>query len=160
MKQATESRTTVLNADQRAQVAAELQAELLELIDLTLQGKQVHWNLVGPYFRPLHLQFDEMVNEYRAWTDLVAERLVAIGVWPKGQAGTVAKESRLPALPEGAIDDRRAVALFTERLTAAASAARERMDRLEGADLASQDILIDVVRGLEKQLWMLEVQRT
>lgn len=160
MKQETASRTAPLNADQRAQAAAELQATLVELIDLTLQAKQVHWNLVGPNFRPLHLQFDELVNEYRAWTDLVAERIVAIGVWPKGQAGVVAKESPLPALPEGAVQDRRAVELFSERLAAVAAAVRERMDRLEDVDLASQDLLIEIVQGLEKQLWMLEVQRT
>jgi DNA-binding ferritin-like protein len=36
--------------------------------------------------------------------------------------------------------------------------ARERMDRLEELDLASQDLLIEVVRVLEKQLWMFRVQ--
>jgi DNA-binding ferritin-like protein len=31
------------------------------------------------------------------------------------------------------------------------------MDRLGEIDLVSQDVLIDVVRDLEKQLWMLRV---
>ena len=34
---------------------------------------------------------------------------------------------------------------------------RSRMDRLGEIDLVSQDVLIDVVRDLEKQLWMLRV---
>ena len=32
------------------------------------------------------------------------------------------------------------------------------MDRLGQIDLASQDVLIDVVRTLEEQQWMLRVQ--
>jgi hypothetical protein len=32
------------------------------------------------------------------------------------------------------------------------------MDRLGQIDLASQDVLIDVVRHLEEQQWMLRVQ--
>ena len=35
---------------------------------------------------------------------------------------------------------------------------RSRMDRLGELDLASQDVLIEVVRALEQQLWMLRVQ--
>jgi starvation-inducible DNA-binding protein len=37
---------------------------------------------------------------------------------------------------------------------------RTRMDRLGDIDLASQDVLIDVVRALEEQQWMLRVQLT
>ena len=33
------------------QTAAELQAMLVDLIDLALIGKQAHWNVVGPHFR-------------------------------------------------------------------------------------------------------------
>jgi starvation-inducible DNA-binding protein len=35
---------------------------------------------------------------------------------------------------------------------------RARMDRLGDLDLASQDVLIDVVRTLEQQLWMIRAQ--
>ena len=35
-----------------------LQAVLVDLIELSLQGKQAHWNLVGPNFRDLHLQLN------------------------------------------------------------------------------------------------------
>ena len=35
-------------------------------------------------FRSVHLQLDEMMTEYRAWSDVVAERIVAIGVAADG----------------------------------------------------------------------------
>ena len=35
---------------------------------------------------------------------------------------------------------------------------RTRMDRLGELDVASQDVLIEVVRELEQQLWMIRAQ--
>jgi DNA-binding ferritin-like protein len=39
-----------------------------------------------------------------------------------------------------------------------AERARERMDPLGDLDAASQDVVIEVVRALEKQLWMIRAQ--
>ncbi len=47
---------------------------------------------------------------------------------------------------------------LVSRLAAVTERIRGRMDRLGELDLASQDVLIEVVRELEKQLWMLRVQ--
>jgi DNA-binding ferritin-like protein len=43
---------------QREEVGQQLQATLVELIDLSLLGKQLHWSVVGPLFRPLHQQLE------------------------------------------------------------------------------------------------------
>ena len=37
-----------LGAHEREEIGRELQAMLLELIDLSLLGKQLHWSVVGP----------------------------------------------------------------------------------------------------------------
>jgi starvation-inducible DNA-binding protein len=47
---------------QRKAVGHELEATLHELIELSLIGKQLHWAVVGPLFRPLHLHLDELVD--------------------------------------------------------------------------------------------------
>ncbi|MGH8935017.1 MAG: Dps family protein [Acidimicrobiia bacterium] len=142
----------------RKEVGVELQSTLVELLDLTLQGKQAHWNVTGPGFRPLHLQLDEMVDEYRAWTDQVAERMAAIGVAPDGRARTVAEDSPLSELSADALADRQVLELFSERLGAAAARIRPRLEHLGGVDLVSQDLLIEIAEGLEKQLWMVRAQ--
>lgn len=49
----------------REEVGRQLQATLVELIDLSLLGKQLHWTVVGPLFRPLHLQLDELIDSWR-----------------------------------------------------------------------------------------------
>ena len=45
-----------------AELAADLQRALVDITALSLVGKQVHWNVVGPNFRDLHLNLDEVVD--------------------------------------------------------------------------------------------------
>jgi starvation-inducible DNA-binding protein len=148
-----------LSHDEQREVGLELQATLVELVDLALLGKQLHWSVVGPGFRPLHLQLDELVAAWRELADTVAERAVALGYWPDGQAGTVAEASGLAPAPSGAVADRDVVEILANRLIEVVGRARARMDRLGAVDLASQDVLIEVVRALEQQLWMVRAQR-
>jgi starvation-inducible DNA-binding protein len=142
----------------RESIGNELQAALIVLTDLSLLGKQAHWNVVGPHFRSLHLQLDEMIDAWRAAADAVAERAVALGHAPDGRAATVAARSELPTLPEGQIADREVVASFTRLLTDAIGTIRERMDRIEDVDTVTADLLHGVVAGLEENLWMVRVQ--
>ena len=44
---------------------------------------------------------------------------------------------------------------LTHRIAEVSERCRGRMDRLGDLDLASQDVLIEVVRALEEQQWML-----
>ena len=61
----------------------------------------------------------------------------------------------IEARPVGSQEAVRAVA---QRLAEAGERTRDRMLRLGQLDLASQDVLIQVLRELEKQLWMVRVQ--
>jgi starvation-inducible DNA-binding protein len=155
---AAPSHLPALGSHQRARVGQELQATLLELIDLSLLGKQLHWSVVGPHFRSLHLQLDELVDAWHGLADTVAERVVAIGAWPDGQAKAVVVDSSLPGVERGGIRDREVVEHLARVLEDAAERIRERMDRLGELEIASQDVLIDVVRALEAHLWMVRAQ--
>ncbi len=139
-----------------------LQDTLVELIDLSLQGKQAHWNLTGPRFKFIHEQLDELVEALRQETDTVAERAVAIGYRVDGRLSSVAKETPLPELPSGPISDDDAVTAFTERLATVIGHARGRIAKLEQLDPVSQDTLINLTATLEKYWWMFreQVQRT
>src|SRR5690349_14807923 len=102
---ATTTNLPPLGAHQRDEVGRELQATLVELIDLALIGKQLHWTVVGPNFRPLHLHLDELVDSWRELSDTVAERAVALGVMPDGQAKAVGKGSELDPVEAKALED-------------------------------------------------------
>ncbi|MDX6503702.1 MAG: starvation-inducible DNA-binding protein [Gaiellaceae bacterium] len=158
MTASVEAHLPPLGAHRRNEVGHELQATLVELVDLSLVGKQLHWSVVGPFFRSLHLQLDELVDSWRELADTVAERAVALGYQVDGQAATVASGSEAPTLERGAIEDHVVVADLTRRLADVTERIRERMDRLGDLDLPSQDVLIEVMRTLEQQLWMIRVQ--
>ncbi|HCX83671.1 MAG TPA: DNA starvation/stationary phase protection protein [Micrococcales bacterium] len=134
-------------------VTSSLQQALVDLIDLSLQAKQAHWNVYGPQFRSVHLQLDDVVADVRTWSDDVAERLVAIGGTPDGRAATVAAESAVEQYESGAVASDKVIQQFAERLSATAERIKEELPELE-VDLPSQDLLIGVAFGLEKHAWM------
>jgi starvation-inducible DNA-binding protein len=156
---ATSSHFPVLaEPHERHAIGVELQATLHELVDLSLIGKQLHWGVVGPTFRPLHLQLDELVASWRELADVVAERAVALGYVPDGQVRAVAATSQLSAVSPEALDGHVVVREMTDRVARVSEKVRGRMERLADVDAVSQDVLIDVVRKLEEQQWMLRAQ--
>lgn len=146
-----------LAADQQS-VAVELQGMLVDLIDLTLIGKQAHWNVEGAHFRSLHDQFDELVDDWRELSDEVAERAVTIGASPDGQAETIAGATELEPLPSGHLSDRQVRIAIADRLGDVVARTRTRIDRVEPDDPVSGDLLLRAAGVLEKQLWMIRAQ--
>ena len=148
-----------LDESARGTVGKALQGALVDLIDLSLQGKQAHWNLIGHHFRSIHLQLDEVVASARLHSDTVAERAVALGVNPDGRARTIAETSQLGSLDAGYLQDDKVIAAFVERLGSAVARMRERVEATEQPDPVTQDILIGVSADLEKHYWMFQAQR-
>jgi len=144
-----------LDQDRRSEAGRDLQATLVELIDLSLLGKQLHWNISGRAFKPLHEHLDQLVDSWQNLADTVAERAVALGVGPDGQSGTVSAGSDIAPIAAGALDTDHALHELVPRLADVAERIRRRTDRLADSDLVSQDVLVEVLRELEKQLWML-----
>lgn len=85
----------------REAVGAELQRVLATLNELSLIGEHAHWNVVGPSFRSMHLELDELIHAWRSAADAVGERIAALGGVPDGPAETAAARSELPALTQG-----------------------------------------------------------
>jgi starvation-inducible DNA-binding protein len=142
----------------RREAGRELQATLVDLIDLALTGKQLHWTVVGPNFRSVHLYLDELVDSWQTLADEVAERAVAIGTVPDGRAETIAARDEARALEIGATEDDDVIRELAHRIAQASEHARMRMERLGDLDIASQDVLVGVVRTLEEQQWMVRAQ--
>ncbi len=140
-----------------ASVSTALQASLVGLLDLVLQGKQAHWNVVGPLFRPVHLELDEIVASAHATVDTVAERMAALQEVPDGRAATVAATSTLEPFPTGTIADRRAVELIGARIDGLIADLGERIATMTD-DPVSQGILIMTSEVVAKHAWMLRVQ--
>ena len=132
-----------------------LQAVLVDLIELHLQGKQAHWNLVGTNFRDLHLQLDEIVSTAREASDTIAERMRALNAVPDGRSDTVTAATTLPALPPGELTTTQAVDLVTSSTYATVQTMRDVHDDVDAADPSSADLLHAIIDELEKAAWML-----
>ncbi|MET9422448.1 MULTISPECIES: DNA starvation/stationary phase protection protein [unclassified Streptomyces] len=150
-------KSTLSDADLKT-VGDALKGALVDLVDLGLVAKQVHWNVVGPRFRSVHLQLDEVVDTARQHSDMVAERASAIGVAPDGRAATVAARSAIGSVPEGWIKDVDVVRTMVDSLGAVIGRMRERIEATAEPDPVSQDILIQLTADLEKHAWMFQAE--
>ncbi|MCZ0986564.1 Dps family protein [Streptomyces diastatochromogenes] len=139
-------------------VSEALHGALVDLVDLSLVAKQIHWNVVGPRFRSIHLQLDEVVDSARTHSDTVAERASALGVPPDGRAATVASGSGIGTAPAGWVKDTDAVRTMVDALGAVITRMRERVEATGEADPVSQDILIGITADLEKHHWMFQAE--
>ncbi|MET8059215.1 Dps family protein [Streptomyces microflavus] len=139
-------------------VGEALQGALVDLVDLSLVAKQIHWNVVGPRFRSVHLQLDDVVVTARQHSDTVAERASAIGVNPDGRSATVAKETAIQSVRDGWIKDTDAVKALVDALGVVIGRMRERIEVTDAPDPVTQDILISLTADLEKHAWMFQAE--
>src|SRR4051794_4276395 len=135
-----------------------LQAVLVELLELSMQGKQAHWNVVGKNFRDTHRQLDEIIEAARTFSDTVAERMRALHALPDGRSDTVAATTTLPEFPQGEIGTGEVIDLITERLEAAIGTCREVHDAVDEEDPTSSDILHEILESLEQFAWMVSAE--
>ena len=161
------TRTGRENAEQGflapAALTKNLQAVLVDLTALHLVGKQAHWNIVGPNFRDLHLNLDEVVAIARASADDVAERMRALHAAPDARPAVVAEQTTLPEFPQGVLKNLKGIAdnaidLITASVEATVGTMRSVHDEVDEADPTSADILHGIIEKLEQQAWFLSAE--
>ncbi|GAA2817508.1 DNA starvation/stationary phase protection protein [Saccharopolyspora taberi] len=150
--------TSALTDSDRDTTGKVLQGALLDLVDLHLVAKQAHWNVVGRFFRDVHLQLDELIDSARGFADDVAERSAAIGVSPDGRSATVSSGSGLPAFGAGWKSDREVIEYIVSALSELIKRMRARIDETDKSDLVTQDLLIGISHEMEKSHWMWQAQ--
>jgi starvation-inducible DNA-binding protein len=135
-----------------------MQKVLVDLLELQIQGKQAHWNVVGRNFRDTHRILDEIIEAARTFSDDVAERMRALHGIPDGRSDTVAATTSLPEYPAGEIDTAETVDLVTIRLEATVATMRKIHDEVDDEDPTSADILHGVIEKLEQFAWMVSAE--
>ncbi|WP_221046321.1 Dps family protein [Mycobacterium senriense] len=138
------------------QLATNLQRVLVDLVELHLQGKQAHWNVIGSNFRDLHLELDELVDTAREASDTVAERMRALDAVPDGRSDTVAATTSLPQLPGTEMNTGDVVDLVTTQTYATVDTIRDVHDAVDAEDPSTSDLLHEIIDSLEKLAWMIK----
>ena len=140
------------------QLTTNLQAVLVDLIELHLQGKQAHWNVVGKNFRDLHLQLDEIIDDARLFADELAERMRALQAVPDGRSTAVAEGTSLPPFPAGLVDTKDTVTLVVALLRGTVQTMRDVHDEVDEEDPTTADILHGFIGKLEQYAWMVDAE--
>ncbi|QPZ38043.1 Dps family protein [Paramicrobacterium chengjingii] len=135
-----------------------LQKVLVDLIELHLQGKQAHWNVVGTNFRDTHLLLDEIVATAREASDDVAERMRALHAIPDGRSEIVAATTTLPKFPQGEISTTVVVDLITAAIEATVGTMRDVHDGVDEDDPTTADILHGIIEPLEQFAWFVSAE--
>ena len=161
MATATQSKTfpTSVSLDEstRQEIIQLLNARLADTLDLKLQTKHAHWNVKGPEFFQLHELFDEIATHLEAHSDLIAERITALGGVANGTTRQAAAASSIPEYDLNATDGLSHVRALVDRLARLANQARSDIDRADDLDdRGTSDLLTEIVREADKDLWFLE----
>ncbi|GAB3552821.1 DNA starvation/stationary phase protection protein [Arthrobacter tumbae] len=135
-----------------------MQAVLVDLVELHLQGKQAHWNVVGKNFRDMHLQLDEIIEDARLFADQMAERMRALHAVPDGRSAVVAKGTSLNEFPSGLVDTKDTVSMVVAMLETAVGRMREVHDQVDEEDPTTADILHGFIEKLEQYAWMVDAE--
>jgi starvation-inducible DNA-binding protein len=147
--------TTSLDPDVVAGVAQFLSPVVVNLQALAVDGKQAHWHVRGSSFIGVHELLDDVVAHAQAFADLAAERIVALGLPVDARVQTIAAKSTLPALADGFQQSDATIAQVVAQIDATLEVVRTAIEELDEVDLTSQDVAIEIARGLEKDRWFL-----
>ena len=139
----------------RKTIAGGLSKFLSDTYTLYLKTHNFHWNVTGPMFQTLHLMFEIHYNELWLATDLIAERIRALGVFAPAtyaefSALTSIKEQKCPVKAEQMIRS------LVEGHEAVIRTARTVFSVAEKAqDQVTLDLLTQRMQIHEKTAWML-----
>jgi starvation-inducible DNA-binding protein len=155
MSEITTVPTTSADPDVAAGVAQFLAPVVTDLTALSVDGKQAHWHVRGENFYAVHKLLDKVVDAAREYADLAAERVVALGLPIDARIQTTAEKRSTPDMPAGFQQSDSTIANVVAQLDASLKTVSIAVDELATIDPVSQDVAIEIARGLEKYRWFL-----
>jgi starvation-inducible DNA-binding protein len=150
----TNLKNAVLSETRKAEIIGDLNTALASLVDLGIASKQAHWNIHGPNFEGLHELFDTVAAEVREYSDLAAERVLALGGTAHGTLQDAARSTALTPFPTDAKDWKVLARELRDRMHEV-SVMLQNLVKATEDDLATQDLYIELIRGIDKRAWML-----
>ncbi|EPR76930.1 Non-specific DNA-binding protein Dps [Leifsonia rubra CMS 76R] len=146
---------TSADPDVTSGVAQFLGPVVTDLIALSIDGKQAHWHVRGANFQAVHELLDSIVDHAREFADTAAERVVALGLPIDARTQTVAAKASTPSMTAGFQQSDDTIAEVIAAIDATLVTVRTAVDELGELDKVSEDVAIEIARGLEKDRWFL-----
>ena len=142
--------TTAASPEASASTAQFLTPVALGLQALAVNGKQAHWNVRGSNFIAIHELLDSVVANAQGFADLAAERIVALGLPIDARVSTIAEKVPATTVPAGFAQWQDEITAIVADMDAVIADVQAAIDGLDETDLPSQDVAIEIKRGLEK----------
>lgn len=155
MSKAQTVSTTASDPTVAAAAAQFLSPVVLGLQALTVNGKQAHWHVRGANFVGVHELLDTIVAHAGDFADTAAERIVALGLPIDARVSAVAEKAQATAVPAGFTQSGEVIRDVIADIDAILVDVKAAIDGLDEIDLTSQDVAIEIMRGLEKDRWFL-----
>lgn len=144
-----------ISKEDRARSAKALSALLADTYTLYLKTHGYHWNVEGPHFQSLHIQFMEQYTEMWTAVDELAERIRALGHYAPGSYSAFTKLSSI-AEEDGQPDWKAMVKTLANGHEQVARTARSVLRIAEDIhDDATADVVTPRITLHEKTAWML-----
>ncbi len=156
LKSSSENQKLLEHFD-KAKIAKLLNQQLADTIVLHNQLKNGHWNVKGNNFYALHQLFDDLSNKVLNYIDMVAERIAALGFVAEGDLYKVVQKSTLKPLSDKLVHQTGFIKELSHNYGLLAKSSRKAMVLADYKDdIASSDLMTEILRGLDKELWLLE----
>lgn len=151
------SNTINIGIDEKAreEIGQGLSRLLADTYTLYLQTHNFHWNVTGPFFQQLHVQFEEHYTELAVAVDDIAERIRALGILSPGTYKEFAELTSIKEV-EGDISAEEMIARLVESHETVVRTARKVLQTAQEAeDESSASLVGDRLVVHEKTAWML-----
>ena len=149
-----------INDEARLEVGQILNLLLADEYVIYATTRDYHWNVTGPEFRSLHVQFEEQYEQIAGWIDDVAERARAIGTSARGNWADLMKATRTSADAGAGLPAEHMLAellaLHEDLILQLRADSETCSTRFKDAGTA--DFLTGLMEKHEKAAWMLRAQ--
>lgn len=131
--------------------------QLLANFQLYYQNlRGIHWNIKGRAFFDLHVKFEELYTDANLKVDLIAERILTLGVTPLHTFDDYTKAAKVP-VGKNISKDEKAVELIVDSLSELLKLERSILNTsAEANDEGTNAMMSDFITEQEKTVWMMK----
>jgi len=145
-----------LNTKKTKDLAEDLN-QLLANFQIYYQNlRGIHWNIKGKRFFDLHVKFEELYSDVNIKVDLIAERILTLGVTPLHVFEDYIKAAKVP-VGKNISEDEKAVRLIVDSIAELLKIERKILIKSADAnDEGTNSMMSDFISEQEKTIWMMK----
>ncbi|AZQ57776.1 DNA starvation/stationary phase protection protein [Maribacter sp. MJ134] len=149
-----------LDAEKSKVIGADLNILLANFQRYYQSLRGIHWNIKGKRFFDLHVKFEELYDDANLKVDLIAERILTLGVVPLHTFEDYMEQATVPA-GKNITKDEEAIRLIVDSLKELLLIERKLLEASADAnDEGTNSMMSDFITEQEKTVWMMKAWLT